>query len=100
MMGAARWLGGGNHLGTWMAAAVNLTPTYPLRFVGYTFPGYTALYTVILNIVVATVLTSVFNAISAQRVPFDRLSRPITTPRTAVLSALPAAPAQGSEAST
>ena len=59
-------------VGTWMAAAVNLTPTYPLQFAGYTFPGYTALYTVILNIVVATVLTSVSNEISAQRVPFDK----------------------------
>jgi solute:Na+ symporter, SSS family len=58
-------------VGTGMAAAVNLTPTYPLQFAGYTFPGYTALYTVILNIVVATVLTPVFNAISAQRAPFD-----------------------------
>ena len=54
-----------------MAVAVNLTPTYPLQFAGYTFPGYTALYTVILNIVVAVVLTPVFNAMSAPRTPFD-----------------------------
>jgi SSS family solute:Na+ symporter len=58
-------------VGTAMAAAVNLTPTYPLQFAGYTFPGYTALYTVILNVVVAIVLTPVFNAVTAQRVPFD-----------------------------
>jgi len=38
--------------GTGMAVAANLTPTYPLQFAGYTFPGYTALYTVILNILV------------------------------------------------
>src|SRR5947209_871991 len=57
--------------GTAMAAAVNLTPTYPLQFAGYTFPGYTALYTVILNILVTIVLTPVFNAITAQRTPLD-----------------------------
>jgi solute:Na+ symporter, SSS family len=54
-----------------MAAAVNLTPTFPLALGGYTFPGYTALYTVILNIVVAAVLTPIFHAVSAQRTAFD-----------------------------
>ena len=57
--------------GTTMAAAVNLTPTYPLALGGYTFPGYTALYTVILNLLVAVVLTPVFNAMSSRRVPID-----------------------------
>jgi solute:Na+ symporter, SSS family len=57
--------------GTTMAAAVNLTPTYPLALGGYTFPGYTALYTVILNLLVAVVLTPVFNAMSSQRTPID-----------------------------
>jgi solute:Na+ symporter, SSS family len=54
-----------------MAAAVNLTPTYPLALGGYTFPGYTALYTVILNLLVAVVLTPVFNAMSSGRTPID-----------------------------
>ena len=36
-----------------------------------TFPGYTALYTVILNIVVTVVLTPVFNAIAARPAPLD-----------------------------
>src|SRR5690242_13345240 len=58
-------------VGTVMAAAVNLTPTFPLQFAGYTFPGYTALYTVILNIVVAIVLTPVFNAVTTQRPALD-----------------------------
>jgi len=46
-------------------------PTYPLQIAGFTFPGYTALYTVILNIIVAAVLTPIFNALTAQRTPFD-----------------------------
>src|SRR5262245_2483958 len=58
-------------VGTAMAAAVNLTPTYPLQIAGYTFPGSTALYTVILNILVVIVLTPVFNALSARPRPLD-----------------------------
>ena len=58
-------------LGTLMAAAANLTPTYPLQIAGFTFPGYTALYTVILNVALAGVLTPVFNAIGARRTPYD-----------------------------
>ncbi len=58
----------GTVAGTAMAAAANLTPTYPVAFAGYTFPGYTALYTVLLNLAVAIVLTPVFNAITRQRV--------------------------------
>ena len=58
----------GTVAGTWMVVAANLTPTYPLAFGGYTFPGYTAFYTVILNLAVAVVLTPVFNAMSARAV--------------------------------
>src|SRR5215831_13549402 len=54
-------------LGTWMFEAANLTPNYPLAIGGYTFPGYTALYTVILNLVITIVLTPVFNAMGAKR---------------------------------
>jgi len=57
--------------GTAMAVAANLTPTYPLVFGGHAFPGYTALYTVILNIVIVVVLTPVFNAIGTRRTPID-----------------------------
>ncbi len=52
--------------GTLMAIAVNITPTYPVTIAGFTLPGYTALYTVVLNLVVAIVLTPVFNAIIRQ----------------------------------
>lgn len=58
-------------LGTMMAVVMNLTPTYPLAFGSMTFPGYTALYTVILNLAIAIVLTPVFNAMRAQRAPLD-----------------------------
>lgn len=63
------WLAG-MAAGTAMTWAVNLTPTFPLAFAGFTFPGYTALYTVILNLAVAIVLTPLFNAMS-QKTPFD-----------------------------
>jgi solute:Na+ symporter, SSS family len=59
----------GTIAGTAMAIAVNLTPTYPLTIAGFTFPGYTAFYTLILNLVVAIVLTPVFNAMT--RKPSD-----------------------------
>jgi SSS family solute:Na+ symporter len=54
--------------GTAMAIAVNLTPTY---LAGYTFPGYSALYTVILNLIVAIVLTPILNTVSSKRTPMD-----------------------------
>ncbi len=57
--------------GTAMAVAMNLTPTYPLVLAGYAFPGYTALYTVILNLAVVLVLTPIFNAMKARHVPID-----------------------------
>jgi SSS family solute:Na+ symporter len=61
----------GTAVGTAMAYAVNWTPTFPLALSGFTFPGYTALYTVILNLAIAIVLTPVFNALSARKAPFD-----------------------------
>jgi SSS family solute:Na+ symporter len=52
--------------GTAMAASMNFTPTYALSFLGYTLPVYTALSTVVLNLVLAIVLTPVFNALFAK----------------------------------
>jgi solute:Na+ symporter, SSS family len=57
--------------GTAMAVASNLSTTYPLALGGYTFPGYSAFYTVVLNLVLAIVLTPVFKALSARRAPID-----------------------------
>ncbi len=57
----------GTVAGTMMAVAAHLSPIYPLHVAGYSFPGYTAFYTVFLNLAVAIVLTPVFNALSAWR---------------------------------
>ena len=59
----------GTFAGTAMAVAANFTPTFPLALGGMTFPGYSALYTVVLNLVVAVVLTPVFKAMSGS--PID-----------------------------
>jgi SSS family solute:Na+ symporter len=53
-------------IGTWMAAAVNFTATYPLIFGDWSFPGYIALYTLVLNLAVAAVLTPLFKAMAAK----------------------------------
>ena len=58
--------------GTAMAAAVDLAPTYPLAFLGHTFPGYIALYTLILNLVIAVVLTPLFRSMRAAQPPADQ----------------------------
>ncbi|HKS87516.1 MAG TPA: sodium:solute symporter [Pseudolabrys sp.] len=62
----------GTAAGTAMAIAANLTPTYAIAIGGWTFPGYTALYTVILNLIVVIVLTPVFDAMRASRAPSDQ----------------------------
>ncbi|HTC14336.1 MAG TPA: sodium:solute symporter [Steroidobacteraceae bacterium] len=49
--------------GTSMAIAAHLTPTFPLAFAGATFPGYTAFYTLLANLLLAGVLTPLFNAL-------------------------------------
>ncbi|HEY0223392.1 MAG TPA: sodium:solute symporter [Pseudolabrys sp.] len=61
----------GTVAGTTMAVVMNLTPSYPVALGGYTFPGYTAFYTLILNLLLAVVLTPVFNAMRAKKKPAD-----------------------------
>jgi SSS family solute:Na+ symporter len=61
----------GTFAGTAMAVASHLTAAYPLAVGGYTFPGYTAFYTLILNLVIAGALTPVFNAMGSRRAPAD-----------------------------
>jgi SSS family solute:Na+ symporter len=51
--------------GTAMAVSQNFGSVYPLQFLGSTIPGYAAFYAFVLNLVVAVILTWVFNAASA-----------------------------------
>jgi solute:Na+ symporter, SSS family len=62
----------GMFAGTWMAIAVKLTNTFPLHIGDHIFPGYSAVYSVILNLLVAIVLTPLFNAMSANRPQTDQ----------------------------
>jgi SSS family solute:Na+ symporter len=52
--------------GTWMAAMLHFKGSiYPLAIAGFTMPGYAAFYSVIVNLVVAIVLSAVFRAVGA-----------------------------------
>jgi solute:Na+ symporter, SSS family len=53
----------GTAAGTLMAIAAHLTPTYPLHLGGFTLPGYTALYTVVLNLALSVALTPLLDAL-------------------------------------
>jgi SSS family solute:Na+ symporter len=55
--------------GTWMAASVNFAAAFPLNIAGITAPGYIAVWTLILNLIVTVVLTAVFNALGAAKAP-------------------------------
>jgi len=81
MLGAyTRWFDGwaltvgwavGIVTGTWMAYAAKLTPTFALAVGDWTFPGYSALYTVVLNLVLAIVLTPVFRRFADRHEAID-----------------------------
>jgi SSS family solute:Na+ symporter len=60
---AAHGWAAGTFAGTAMAVIVKFAPTFPLAIAGWTFPGYTAFYTLILNLALAIVLTPLFNAL-------------------------------------
>ena len=53
--------------GTVMSVIAKFAPTFPLAIDGWAFPGYTAFYTLILNLAIAIVLTPLFNAMSGAR---------------------------------
>jgi SSS family solute:Na+ symporter len=54
----------GTALGTWMAASQHFaTAVYPLHLFGWTFPGYAALYSLVVNLAVTL-------AVSALRIPW------------------------------
>jgi SSS family solute:Na+ symporter len=54
----------GTLTGTSMAVSVNFAAIYPLHLGSYAMPGYSALYTLILNLVLSTALTPVFRAMA------------------------------------
>jgi solute:Na+ symporter, SSS family len=53
--------------GTWAFFDANNTATYALAIFGWKFPGYTALYMLVLNLAIAIVLTPLFNLLSSKR---------------------------------
>jgi solute:Na+ symporter, SSS family len=53
--------------GTWAFFAANNSTTYTLEIAGWSFPGYAAFYTLVLNLAVAILLTPLFNAFSSKR---------------------------------
>ena len=54
--------------GTWMAGTLAFkSPVYPLSLFGYTLPGYAALYSLIINIAVAAVLSAALGAAGGAR---------------------------------
>jgi SSS family solute:Na+ symporter len=61
----------GTFAGTTMAVASKLTPTYTIALAGYTFPGYSALYTLALNLLLVIILTPLCNGIRGRRAPLD-----------------------------
>jgi solute:Na+ symporter, SSS family len=56
----------GTIAGTWMAIAANLVPTFPLTVGHLALPGYTAFYTVVLNLVLVLILTPIFNSVGSR----------------------------------
>jgi SSS family solute:Na+ symporter len=61
----------GTYAGTSMAVAANLAAAYPLSIAGHAFPGYTAFYTLLLNLALVVVLTPIFNRLGARHAPLD-----------------------------
>ena len=59
--------------GTAMAFATHLTPSYTLHVAGWSLPGYSAFYTLLLNLLLAVLLTPLFEGCA------PRASRPATS---------------------
>jgi SSS family solute:Na+ symporter len=72
-----RWLNGwalligwvcGMAAGTWMAYTLNFAgAVYVVHVFGVTIPGYAALYSLIVNLVVSAALSAVFNLVASDR---------------------------------
>ncbi len=61
----------GTYLGTTMAVASNLKPAFDLHLGSFTLPGYTAVYTLVVNLALAVVLTPLFDALGGRRPAVD-----------------------------
>ena len=77
---AAGWLFG-MLLGTWMVYSQQFKPTFPLHLAGWTLPGYAALYSVVVNLALAVLLTLALRALKVkegadQTAPADYLHDP------------------------
>jgi SSS family solute:Na+ symporter len=57
--------------GTAMAIATKLTPSFPLALGGHTFPGYTAVYTLVLNLAIASLSTPLLSRLGSGRLAQD-----------------------------
>ena len=53
--------------GTWLVMQDNFAPVYPLKLLGTTFPCYIAIAALVLNLLVAAVLSLVFNAVASDK---------------------------------
>jgi SSS family solute:Na+ symporter len=51
-----------------MFVAADLAPTYTVALAGFNFPGYAALYAVVVNLVLTVVLTPLFDIASGSHV--------------------------------
>ncbi len=56
----------GTVIGTWVSAEANFGSFWAIKLGGFAIPGYTALYTLIINVAVCVVLTLVFRALGAK----------------------------------
>ncbi len=59
------WIAGMS-VGTWMAYSVQFKPIYTLVIGGYSIPGYSALYALVVNLVVAVVITALIRVSKMQ----------------------------------
>ncbi len=59
-------------VGTELAFKTELKPVFALVVAGHTYPGYSAFYTLVLNLVLAAVLTPVFNVLGSRRMELDQ----------------------------
>ncbi len=50
-----------------MAASVKFTPTYVLKIAGWQFPGYSALYALILNLGIAIAATAILQILGVKQ---------------------------------